>query len=275
MFRHYYAKAKGRPKGPMDLGTDIRELLRAYCEKQSIPEDDGERFFLQLQEEAMVNPAELANREQIKFAAQRLWTSTLTLCEREFCFIINFALRDDSKALVRPVATIARAINQLCVENDELSQAGAGAGAGGGMRVSRHHPPDHVCYRGGGFNEDHRRFFEPQQKFRQPAYLATSFSESKAREFIRRSKLTRPELPVVLWRVRIDPDELCKHVNLVKEERSMVAGEQEYLFAPYSVFTVRSAEWAAGSVDEPHVIELDAAVDNRDESEDLQLAPWS
>eukprot|EP01045_Picozoa_sp_COSAG04_P008174 COSAG04_NODE_447_length_14267_cov_17.958569_11_plen_53_part_00 len=50
---------------------------------------------------------------------------------------------------------------------------------------------------------------------------------------------------------------------------------QEYVFAPYSVFTVVSAEWKAGTTDDPHVIELQAAVDNKGEPEDLPLAPWS
>ena len=55
----------------------------------------------------------------------------------------------------------------------------------------------------------------------------------------------------------------------------VMMGESEYLFAPYSVFTVRRATWAAGTVADPHVIELLAAPDNRGEPLDLQLAPWS
>ena len=49
--------------------------------------------------------------------------------------------------------------------------------------------------------------------------------------------------------------------------------EQEYLFAPYSSFTVRSVEWKAGSDAEPHVIELQAAEGRL--PEDLSLAPWA
>ena len=54
-----------------------------------------------------------------------------------------------------------------------------------------------------------------------------------------------------------------------------LGSEQEYLFAPYSVFTVLSATWNAGTTADPHVIELEAAVDNQAEPEDLPLAPWS
>jgi hypothetical protein len=62
--------------------------------------------------------------------------------------------------------------------------------------------------------------------------------------------------------------------------------EAEFLFAPYSIFTVRSATWAAaGGL---HRVELDAATDNAAAAtpagaerwatppahEDLPLAPW-
>ena len=73
--------------------------------------------------------------------------------------------------------------------------------------------------------------------------------------------------------MRIDPVRKCAHVNLVK--KTNVEGEEEYLFAPYSAFTVVSAAWNLGTPLDPHVIELEAAVDNKEEPEDLPLAPWS
>ena len=77
----------------------------------------------------------------------------------------------------------------------------------------------------------------------------------------------------MLWIVRIDPVLKCVHVNLV--EKTNVPGEEEYLFAPYSAFTVVSAKWGAGTAAEPHIIELRAAPDNKAAPEDLPLAPWS
>ena len=79
----------------------------------------------------------------------------------------------------------------------------------------------------------------------------------------------------VRWVVRIDPVEHCRHVNLVTKRVPNLPDEQEYLFAPYSTFTVRSAQWKAGSDADPHVVVLDAAVENKREPEDLPLAPWS
>jgi hypothetical protein len=117
-------------------------------------------------------------------------------------------------------------------------------------------------------------FFVPGRAFRQPAYFATSFSERVADHFILRVP-PEPGLLRVKWLIHIDPVRKCHHVNLV--ERTNVTGEEEYLFAPYSAFRVRSATWSedGGTVEHPHVIELDAAVDNKAEPEDLDLAPWS
>ena len=63
-------------------------------------------------------------------------------------------------------------------------------------------------------------------------------------------------------------------VSLVESSR-FGGAESEFLFAPYSAFTVVAAAPSApnGYLD-PHVITLAAAVDNRLEPEDLPLAPW-
>ena len=182
------------------------------------------------------------------------WTSTLTLQGREFCSILNQAVRTDVAQLADCTATISRGINKLCVTFGGAATA---------------YPSGDVCFRGGGFDRRYRSFFVPGREFRQPAYLATSFSEDVARRFI----VERGGDDCVLWRVRIDPERKCTHVNLVK--KTNVPGEEEYLFAPYSAFTVLSVQWKAGTVAEPHEIELLAAADNKREPEDLPLAPWS
>ena len=52
---------------------------------------------------------------------------------------------------------------------------------------------------------------------------------------------------------------------------------QEFLFAPFSVFTVTRVEWSPTPDDDtPHCIFLEAAVDNRKVKQaGLPLAPWS
>jgi hypothetical protein len=219
----------------------------------------GQPYLKQLQTEAMQNSGELADADKIPVAAQRMWTSALSLAGREFCFIMNYAGRQDTPRFVEPLAVLARAINKNCV-----TERGPAATA-----AVRKHSADNTCFRGGGFMDAHRDFFAPGRKFRQPAFLATSFSRGVAENFIR----MRGGDDCVLWTIRIDPDRKCKHVNLVT--KTNVEGEQEYLFASYSTFTVLNVSWNAGSIDQPHAIELLAAVDNMDEPEDLPLAPWS
>jgi hypothetical protein len=239
------------PEGPMDLGMKLGDLIRAYCRQEAIEwEAEGEPFLKKLQREAMHNMD-----DPIEQMLQRMWTSTLTLRNREFCSILNCIARADEQALATALAGLARGINRLCVS----------------VPPRPPFPQGDTCYRGGGFDDRYRSFFVSGRQFRQPAYLATSFSEDVARRFIGMRGADR----CVLWRVRIDAVRKCMHVNLVTRRVPGLPDEQEYLFAPYSAFSVLSATWNAGTVANPHVIELLAAVDNRTEPEDLPLAPWS
>ena len=249
------------PAGVGNLFATLQDLLRAHCETQDIRyrNDEGLRFFEGLQAEAHVNAGELAGEGGgICQATQRMWTSTLQLRGREFSSILNAAVRDDTLELAPPAADMARAINQLCVNAGRQSS-------------TRQHPPNNVCYRGGGFDDSYRDFFAVGRVFRQPAYVATSFSSGTADVFMRRSPLPSK----ILWRIYIDPERKCNHVNLVTKRVPGLPDEQEYLFAPYSVFTVLRAEWRAGTADDPHQVDLLAAVDNCGPSEELPLAPWS
>jgi hypothetical protein len=235
----------------MDLGMKLGNLIRAYCNQETIDWlAEGEPFLKKLQREAMHNLD-----DPIEQMMQRMWTSTLKLRDREFCFILNYVARADEEPVAIALAGLARAINRLCVS----------------VPPRPPFPQGDMCYRGGGFDDRYRSFFVSGRQFRQPAYLATSFSEDVARGFIR----MRGGDDCVLWRVRIDSVHKCRHVNLVTRRVPGLPDEQEYLFAPYSTFSVLSATWNVGTMDDPHVIELLAAVDNRTESEDLPLAPWS
>jgi hypothetical protein len=240
----------------LEMGDCLGRLLRAYCQKEGLDwkQGGGFSFFRDLQKEALQNSQDLQN---VPVAAQRMWTSALRLHGREFCFILSEATRDDSAQLIEPAAELARAINQLCVT---INRPGMPAAV---------HPPNNICFRGGGFDDQFRTFFAPGRRFRQPVYLATSFSVEVARRFLARAGSPTK----IMWRVHIDPVHKCRHVNLVR--RSNVPGEEEYLFAPYSAFKVVKATWAAGTVQQPHVVELLAAVDNQGPSEELPLAPWS
>jgi serine/threonine protein kinase len=198
--------------------------------------------------------------------AELLWTSAEKFGgmgkqhEKEFCALLNAAIRSDDARLMPCTAALVRAINALCV-----------AGRQGEARAE--FPPNGCTFRGTAFSNEHRPFFVPGRKYRAPGFVATSFDEATALKFAFRNG---PDLgkPAVLWEVHVDPAgehdraRRCKHVNYVR--KSFVRGEKEYLFTAYSVFTVRRVEWS----DPLSTIVLDAALDNSAEEEDLPLAPW-
>jgi hypothetical protein len=203
------------------IGAAVTLLLKAFFKLQNLDWDrgGGAEFFDKLQEEALQNGTELL--KDIPTAVTRMWTSALAVNvhERrmEFCGIMCQAFREDLPELVQPAADLALAINQLCVAGN-LSASPTESGIL--QRVLATHPPDNVCYRGGGFDNRYREFFVPGRQFRQPAYLATSFSRAVCEDFIARA--TSPVR--ILWLIRIDPVHKCRHVNLVK--KSNVPGEE-------------------------------------------------
>ena len=71
-------------------------------------------------------------------AVQRMWTSYKQLQGREFCFILNEAVRGDDKVWAGPAAGLTRAVNQLCVTYGRAAPA---------------YPPNDECFRGGGFDD--------------------------------------------------------------------------------------------------------------------------
>lgn len=228
--------------------------------------------------------------------------------ERELCWLLNMTLVQDAPALAHSVAGISRALNRsLCTTR-------------GNSALSRKFPREGVTYRGGGFGiAGHatlspprlKAFFTPGKRYRQPAFMATSFAESTAREFVERAAAAEH----VLWVVRADPrgdwnhpehreEHRCKHVNYVSNSHivechangapviDMSTGqpktaESEYLYQAYSVFTVGGGEdpfgvwagapptpaptWTSGTKTDPHIIHLVAASDNRVRPDDEHL----
>ena len=206
--------------------------------------------------------------------AELLWTSAQRFegvegHEKELCSLINSAIRDDPPELAGPTAGVCRAINTLCVVRGH---------AVGELRF----PKGGITYRGGGFDNANKAFFTEGKQFRVPGFLATSFSKSIATNFRDNIATPPPGGSRIMWLIRIDPEgetnpeKRCKHVNFVSN--SHIADddgnprEAEFLFAPYSVFTVKTVTWGADG--EPHEVILKAATDNAAEPEDVPLAPW-
>ena len=205
--------------------------------------------------------------------------------------MINATIRDDAQhggsEAVQKAAAISKAINSsLCVQLRQFSPRPEPEDGTPFVEPEPQPEPEPgpaepefpaggVLYRGGGFGsgQDLKDFFQEGKTYRVPGFLATSFDESVAHRFMDRSD----EPQKIMWVIRIDPrgatepQHRCRHVNLVTSH--FAAAEKEYLFAPYSVFSIDHVVW--GDDVTPHRIELWAATDNQLQREDLPLAPWS
>jgi len=215
---------------------------------------------------------------------------------KPFYSLLNLSLLQDVPELMAPAAGYARALNDSLLVSTRTSPD------------RQRFPPHNCTWRGGGFGiaghaslspDALLAFFTEGKKYRQPAFLATSFAERVAHKFI--DYALDSATCTVLWVVHFDPKGRnrdangvknkefddgvrVKHVNYISNSHIMDAhghGEAEYLFAPYSVFTVRkvtnntsSFSNVNGDLVPCHTIELDPAPDNAKEPMDLPLAPW-
>jgi hypothetical protein len=276
-FDHYYSAAPP-PMFADELLGAVRKVIEKFCQKIQVDPKYSVKFFKDLEKQAFTHAQDLT--DSISTSAGLIWTSQLLLKlpdgrEMEFCAILNRILRDLDDDLLPDACIVVHGINALCVLRRDPSKL--------------MFPPGGVSYRGGGLPLQHvvqlpgqpPPFFVPGKKYRVPMYLATSFSFIVAQNFS--VMAANNGHPPVIWTIKVDPrgeSQLlyrCKHVNQIS--KSNVHGESEFLFAPYSVFTIESVTLPpAGAAPTPQVpiqIVLTAALDNQPESKQLPLAPWA
>ena len=292
----------------------MHSLILAHAQRAGIDRSEAVGFFQTLRTNALRaalqdgagGADEILRPDQLMYIAVRLWTSAATLRGREFCSLLNQALREDGADTIDHAATCTHAINTFCVARR------------GGIPVPW--PSEHVLYRGGAMPRCFQSFFAVGKAYRAPMFIATSveqdvsiqtflmrlppaaasqsppFQEPVRWRFHRDGASTSIEhasahhgaptpclSPQVLWRFHLDgalpPNRRCVHVNFIDRTDGTVHGEDEFLFAPYSTFTVRAFEWSPQpSVNaytmRPHYIDVNVASDNRRPPLDLPLAPW-
>jgi hypothetical protein len=151
----------------------LHAFLAAHAAAAGLPEAAAAGLFDRLQREVLRPGAGLEDAlgqlGDVARLAQRLWTTDLRLegvpepAAREFCALLNAALRDDDPARLRAAMPLIRAINTLCV----LRRAPPDGGP--------LYPPDGACYRGGGLPADRAGFFVAGRAYRVPGFLASSF----------------------------------------------------------------------------------------------------
>eukprot|EP00039_Didymoeca_costata_P002830 m.62946 g.62946 ORF g.62946 m.62946 type:complete len:420 (+) comp11546_c0_seq2:85-1344(+) len=257
------------PKWSHELLAAIEKFLGAYASTLGLDNANVDQFFESLQAEAFKHKEELIGEEDVHHAAVRFWTSAKIFpgYGKELCFCLNEAIRRDELNLMQPLSVIARSINKVCVTRTS--------------EPASSFPPDACVYRGAVIPKEHIPFFSVGKKYRVPGFLATSFQKRVALRFCQNSwRGNEGKSPAVLWEVQVDPmgkhdsSKICKQACYI--ERTNVPDEAEYLFAPYSVFTVKRIILSEKpDYKNPHIIQLEAAEDNMLEPEDLPLAPWS
>eukprot|EP00931_Biecheleriopsis_adriatica_P111046 TRINITY_DN8538_c0_g1_i1.p1 TRINITY_DN8538_c0_g1~~TRINITY_DN8538_c0_g1_i1.p1 ORF type:complete len:357 (-),score=50.29 TRINITY_DN8538_c0_g1_i1:196-1266(-) len=264
-FKQAYKDAKyDSPQTPNELINDVITIVDAFSKHHQLSPSDAALMSQQLIGEWNPN-------DNVAKAAEKGWTSQKGFPGRgtEFCSIYSDAMRNGYA--VKAAARFAR-----CLKENLVKRSGSYAWPEGPAAQS----PDNVSseadvtWRGGGFHDvqEVRDFFIAGKEYRVAQPLATSYKKSVAECFIRRAR-GAGSTAFVLWKIKFDSRERCKHVNLIKD--SHVQGEWEFLTMPFSAFKVISVQWQANpDENSPHQIEIYAFPDNKTVAEDLPLAPW-
>ncbi|EOD04915.1 hypothetical protein EMIHUDRAFT_121530 [Emiliania huxleyi CCMP1516] len=280
-FLRIYSAPATKPRMHFQLEGAVYGLITWHARRAGLSASEADTFFNQIRTNALTaamgagSASELLQPKQLMFIAVRLWTSADLLGSREFCSLLNEALRSDDAAAIAHAAAITHALNAFCVTCRSR---------GSPVRW----PSEHVTYRGTAMPRVYKEFFSVGKVYRAPMFVATSFRETVAGNFLMRlpppaDDQTPPLQEPTLWRFRLNGNlpesERCMQANFVDRTDGTVSGEDEFLFSPYSVFTVRAVSWHVEPlvneyVTQSHVIDVDVASDNKREPLDLPLAPW-
>ena len=217
-----------------------------------------------IQDDAFKNKKALEN--DVDAVSEYLWTSAKrhrVVRGKELCSVLNAVIRDDVAKEIKAAAPIFRNINTRRVYRSKT-----------GLNTT--YPRNGKTWRGGGFREEFEPFFKRMQdkKYRVPGFLATSNQQSVAATFAFQADNKHP---CAIWCIMFDPrGELqpkyrVQHLTFVS--KTLIPGEGEYLFPPYSVFTLLSIKWSDELI-KPHEFTVRAERDNKLEPEDLPLSPW-
>ena len=290
-FRKLYHQGGSRPDMKMHhLFVDLEKFLIVHCEDIGVGRDSARKMLDVLQSEAIESVKMHGSKNVLDSAslARYLWTSGAILegsdvppeHRVEFCSILNSIIRRDRPGAMKEAVRMVECINSLLV----------------GSRGRLQKIPDEVVvfpsvcnlegpayglpasYRGAGMPIDKLEFYQGLvgKSFRVSGLLATSLSTTISYGFMNMAR--ENGLPAAIYIITYDPrgkDDVrytCKHVNYVNA--SNVSGEAEYLFAPYSPFTVKEVRKGTGSLQNPHEVYLEAGLDSLDFDEELPVTPW-
>ena len=273
-YKRFYKGTKA-PLFQHDLLHAVHNMLKLFAARinpKEVTVEDGVREFMEkIQGDAFKNNMALKN--DVGAVSEYLWTSAKAhgvVNGMELCSVLNAVIRDDVAEEIEAAVMIFRSINSRRVRRMSVSRD-----AGDAMD-QQSYPREGETWRGGGFRRQCRPFFECMigQKYRVPGFLATTIKRTIASSFAFKADKAHP---CALWRIVFDPrgeheyEYRVQHMTFVAN--TLIAGENEYLFAPYSVFKLISAKWSV-QLGKPHEFVIQAAVNNKEEDEDLPLTPW-
>merc|ERR1711976_217797 len=118
-----------------------------------------------------------SNHEELFFntamAAMYFWTSAKTICGREFCFILNEAIRRDDPSDIAYAVVVARG-----VQGASAKPAAQPTSQSGIQKYLTNVSPTisdcksfvSVLWRGAGFHDDYQEFYQVGKQFRVPSF---------------------------------------------------------------------------------------------------------
>ena len=255
----------------------LHGLVSREARRLGVPQARADEALLQVQSNAFhVGWQEAIDPAQLRNLVARVWSSAAMFEGRHHwpCSLLQAAIRDDDH--VEDAVVFARALNAFVVRRVQLH--------GTRLVLPRQVSLPRRTYRGGSLPRNMHHFFSLRKKFRMPMFLSSTTDRHKAKEFMQEqtpdgSFTSKPD--AVKWTFRFDPENGCNHVSPIDRHDGSLVGdpnrpaEAEWLFAPYSVFTVRRVVFKDNPTwTNPYEIELDVAPDNQLEPTDLPLAPW-
>lgn len=252
-----------------ELFGALRGILRGYAALKGDTQDHADQLFGVLQQQAFncrvwQSLVQCDHKEVAKIAVVTWTSASIEGLRVQFCNILNFVLRQDSGESLRHAVVFTRALTSHLVNRNR-----------GQQNASLMWPNDSLSHRGTNIPRAELGFFEKDKPYRVPMFLATSFCEAKAFDFLHRQP--RGDQVPVHFKFVIDPVRKCDHAVYL-EGMSLLHDEHELLFAPYSAFTVLSVNIPEGNItwDQPVVIEIKVAPNNKSGSvpDDLPLATW-
>lgn len=258
MFKRLYMEAR-----PVQYQHELFAALKALIDEYAVMVGgsgaDAEDLFLALQAQAFNCPEWKRLLGEVETVSIVLWTSALKNGLRvEFCSILNHVIRQDFGDALCHAVVLCRAMASLVVSRR--------------VDTTSFWPEDFRSHRGVSMPRDAVAFFVEGLLYRVPMFLSTSVTPSVAYKFMQQTPEGRVSVHFIF---HVDPIKRCDHV-LYLEPFTLVSGERELLYVPYSAFKVLKVTHPEGDItwDNPIIIELMVQPNNKTVSEDVPLAEW-